>query len=263
MGYLGRCVDPRPTRQPSSFKDQIVYPWTTADNRVFACRRAARHRRARSCRRSRWSSRQTLRRARPPTTRQSACRATCNACSDRSSSGARAPPHRGAGPQARAVRVVRADTDRLPRARSDAVVLNAPPLHGRRLVHSLPHGADLAGLLEHVRVLRLAHPDPHRPGLRSEAIAPTGRPTTPASKGRQCEGSVWYGALRPKLPSGQTVDVFKSWAERRRVEPKHILLQRRFKHPHITRSTIKGCPRVASAPRTERPVLQRPVHDRL
>ena len=71
-------------------------------------------------------------------------------------------------------------------------------------------------------------------------IAPTGRRITPAWDRRQCEGSVWYGALRPKLPSGETIDVFKSWAERRSAEPKHILLQRRFKHPHITRSTINA-----------------------
>jgi predicted NAD/FAD-binding protein len=56
--------------------------------------------------------------------------------------------------------------------------------------------------------------------------------------GRDCEGSVWYGALHHKLSSGGTIDVFKSWAERRRAEPKHILLERRFKHPLISRSSI-------------------------
>jgi uncharacterized protein len=34
--------------------------------------------------------------------------------------------------------------------------------------------------------------------------------------------------------------VFKSWAERRRADPEHILLERRFKHPLITRSAIKA-----------------------
>ena len=38
--------------------------------------------------------------------------------------------------------------------------------------------------------------------------------------------------------SGATVDVFKSWAQRRRADPKRILLERRFKHPLITRSPI-------------------------
>ena len=34
--------------------------------------------------------------------------------------------------------------------------------------------------------------------------------------------------------------MFKSWAQRRRADPEHILLERRFKHPLITRSTIKA-----------------------
>ena len=59
-------------------------------------------------------------------------------------------------------------------------------------------------------------------------------------RGRQCEGSVWYGALHQKLPSGATIDVFKSWAQRRRADPRHILLERRFKHPLISQSTIRA-----------------------
>ena len=58
--------------------------------------------------------------------------------------------------------------------------------------------------------------------------------------GRQCEGSVWFGALHHKLPSGGTIDVFKSWATRRRADPRQILLERRFKHPLISRSTIRA-----------------------
>ena len=52
--------------------------------------------------------------------------------------------------------------------------------------------------------------------------------------GRECEGSAWLGALHEPLPSGGTVDVFKSWATRRRADPGRILLERRFKHPLIT-----------------------------
>ena len=58
--------------------------------------------------------------------------------------------------------------------------------------------------------------------------------------GPNCEGSVWLGALNEKSASGATVDVFKSWAERRRADPTHILLERRFKHPLISRSTIRA-----------------------
>ena len=34
--------------------------------------------------------------------------------------------------------------------------------------------------------------------------------------------------------------MFKSWAERRRADPRHILLERRFKHPLINRSAIRA-----------------------
>ena len=68
--------------------------------------------------------------------------------------------------------------------------------------------------------------------------------------GRQCEGSAWVGALHDPLPSGATVDVFKSWAQRRHADPKRILLERRFEHPLIT-------PRAIAAARALRPLQGR------
>ena len=59
-------------------------------------------------------------------------------------------------------------------------------------------------------------------------------------RGRESEGSAWLGALQDTASSRARVHVFKSWATRRRADPKHILLERRFKHPLITRSTIKA-----------------------
>jgi predicted NAD/FAD-binding protein len=58
-----------------------------------------------------------------------------------------------------------------------------------------------------------------------------------AVDGINCEGSAWLGALQE---DAAPVQVFKSWAQRRSADPKHILLERRFKHPLITRSTIKA-----------------------
>ena len=119
------------------------------------------------------------------------------------------------------------------------VVLNAPPHAGRRLLRTLPHFAHLTALLDMYKYFDsriLIHTDPVyvQPDRRNWAVYNAG------VDGRQCEGSVWYGALHQKLPSGATIDVFKSWAERRRADPKHVLLERRFKHPRITRSTIKA-----------------------
>jgi predicted NAD/FAD-binding protein len=48
------------------------------------------------------------------------------------------------------------------------------------------------------------------------------------------------GALQEKSEAGASVHVFKSWAQRRRADPKHILLERRFKHPLISRSAVKA-----------------------
>lgn len=48
-----------------------------------------------------------------------------------------------------------------------------------------------------------------------------------------CTGSAWIGALHDPLPGGAPVDLFKSWAQRRRAEPKNIILERRFQHPLI------------------------------
>jgi len=114
------------------------------------------------------------------------------------------------------------------------VVLNAPPRIGRELLRPLPAFADVTALLDVYRYFDsrlLVHTDPaymHR-DRRNWAAYNAG------VNGRQCEGSAWLGALQEKR-----VHVFKSWAQRRRADPNHILLERRFKHPLIGRSTIKA-----------------------
>jgi predicted NAD/FAD-binding protein len=120
-----------------------------------------------------------------------------------------------------------------------SVVLNAPPLAGRKLLRKQPRFAHLIAILnayEYFDSRIVIHADPaYVQRDRSNWAA-----YNAGVSGRQCEGSVWYGALRPTLPSGQTIDVFKSWAERRRTDPEHVLLERRFKHPQISRSTIQA-----------------------
>ena len=119
------------------------------------------------------------------------------------------------------------------------VVLNAPPRAGRELLRPLPAFADVTALLDEYRYFDsrlLVHTDPaymHRDRRNWGAY-------NAGVNGLNCEGSAWLGALQEKPASGASVDVFKSWAQRRRADPKHILLGRRFKHPLITRSTIKA-----------------------
>ena len=116
------------------------------------------------------------------------------------------------------------------------VVLNAPPRAGRELLRPLPAFADVTELLDAYRYFDsrlLVHTDAaytHRD--RGEWAA-----YNAGVRGSRCEGSVWLGAL---LDEGASVRVFKSWAERRRADPKHILFERRFKHPLISRSTIRA-----------------------
>jgi predicted NAD/FAD-binding protein len=119
------------------------------------------------------------------------------------------------------------------------VVLNAPPRVGRELLRPLPDFADVTALLdayEYFDSRLLIHTDAayvHRDRSAWAAY-------NAGIDGRACEGSAWLGALHERLPSGATVDVFKSWAQRRRADPRHILLERRFKHPLIGRSTIRA-----------------------
>jgi predicted NAD/FAD-binding protein len=116
------------------------------------------------------------------------------------------------------------------------VVLNAPPRAGRELLRPLPAFADVTALLDRYRYFDsrlLVHTDAaymHRDRRNWGAY-------NAGVDGLDCEGSVWLGALQE---SGASVHVFKSWAKRRRADPKHVLLERRFKHPLISRSTIKA-----------------------
>jgi uncharacterized protein len=114
------------------------------------------------------------------------------------------------------------------------VVLNAPPHAGRELLRPLPAFAGVTALLDKYRYFDsrlLIHTDP--------VYVHTERANWAAYNagvdGLKCEGSAWLGALQ-EMP----FDVFKSWAQRRRADPRHILLERRFKHPLIGRSTIQA-----------------------
>jgi predicted NAD/FAD-binding protein len=121
----------------------------------------------------------------------------------------------------------------------DAVVMNAPPSVSSGLLSPLPWAADIVGLLnryEYFDTRIVIHTDPvYAESLRSLWAVYNGE-----VDGAECEGSVWLGGIHDKLPSGATLDVFKSWATHRSVESKHILLQRNFRHPLITPDVIRA-----------------------
>jgi uncharacterized protein len=119
------------------------------------------------------------------------------------------------------------------------VILNAPPLASRRLLRRLPAFSSVAALLDRYEYFDsrlLVHTDPaYVQADRSNWAA-----YNAGVDGHDCEGSVWLGGIHRPLRTGATIDVFKSWAERRPSDPKHILLERRFKHPVISRSAIEA-----------------------
>jgi predicted NAD/FAD-binding protein len=118
------------------------------------------------------------------------------------------------------------------------VILNAPPRVGRELLRPLPAFAEATALLDAYRYFDsrlLVHADPAYVARDRRHWAAYNAGIT----GKSCEGSAWLGALQESA-SGADVHVFKSWAQRRRADPKHILFERRFKHPLITRSTIEA-----------------------
>jgi predicted NAD/FAD-binding protein len=129
------------------------------------------------------------------------------------------------------------------------VVMNAPPHVSRRLLRPLPAFADVTALLHRYRFFdsRLVI---HRGPLYVDRRRANWTAYNAEVDGIETEGSAWLGALHDPLPSGATVDVFKSWAQRRRTDPRQILLQRRFQHPLIS-------PRAIAAARALRPLQGR------
>jgi predicted NAD/FAD-binding protein len=119
------------------------------------------------------------------------------------------------------------------------VVLNAPPLAGRELLSAVPGFEDVTAALDAYEFFdsRLViHTDPaYVYPDRSDWAAYNAE-----VNGVECEGSVWLGALDPKLPSGATLDVFKSWATRRPTQPKRILAERRFQHAMLTETWMQA-----------------------
>jgi predicted NAD/FAD-binding protein len=114
------------------------------------------------------------------------------------------------------------------------LLLNAPPRVGRRLLQPVRGFGDACELLDAYRYFDsrvIVHTDPvYMPRDRADWTAYDAE-----IDGRECEGSAWLAAL-----IGEPVEVFKSWGQRRRTEPPHILVQRRFKHPLITRPAIEA-----------------------
>jgi predicted NAD/FAD-binding protein len=132
----------------------------------------------------------------------------------------------------------------------DAVVMNAPPYQSKHLLKprgqelqtdnadntSLPALARLLSTYEYFDARIVIHTDAKYTYRHKHLWAMYNG----GIDGIECEGSVWYGRIHPKLPNGGRVDIFKSFASRRPHNPANILCERSFKHPLITPKVIRA-----------------------
>jgi predicted NAD/FAD-binding protein len=123
----------------------------------------------------------------------------------------------------------------------DAVVINAPPHASKGFLAGLGWANDLVGLLsryEYFDSKIVVHTDSAY--IHRDKTFRTVYNAGIKSGGVECEGSVWLGGIHPKLPNGQSIDIYKSWTQNRTSQPGNVLLQRTFKHPHITPDAIRA-----------------------
>lgn len=120
----------------------------------------------------------------------------------------------------------------------DAVVFACPPYLAGPLLGEIPalgDAAPLLGQLPHFTAVLSIHRDPaYMPAKRAwwssyNADLADG----------YCEGSVWYGALRPPVPGHGAVSLFKSWVTARSREPQLEVARRSFRHPLVTPAFIE------------------------
>ena len=126
---------------------------------------------------------------------------------------------------------------------AEHVIFAAPPYALEPILAASPRGQQLARLMTDFPTFRsrlVIHTDPAyvHPDRRmwSAYNATTFR--------GQCEGSIWYGAIRDRLPDGSTLDIFKSWASARSREPSDPLFEAEYRHPLQTPAFVAAQARI-------------------
>jgi predicted NAD/FAD-binding protein len=127
----------------------------------------------------------------------------------------------------------------------DVLIFANPPFRARPLLPDLTDLAQAATTLQAFEYFPAAI-DIHRdPAYMQTHPAYWSAYNADISNGR-CEGSVWYGALRPVAPGAQPLSLFKSWATERSQPPANLLLRQPFLHPLITPAFIETGRQLAS-----------------
>jgi len=127
----------------------------------------------------------------------------------------------------------------------DVVVFATPPYQARPLLPAIPELDGVAAVLdafEHFTAQIAIHRDPiYMPGRRRFWSAYNAGIDT---DGGYCEGSVWYGALRPLAPGQAPLSLFKSWATARVEVPREEIFRQVFRHPYVTPAFIEAVRRL-------------------
>ena len=117
------------------------------------------------------------------------------------------------------------------------VVVNAPPHASRSFLRTLP--ADLLDVLArhtYYTTRMVIHRDPvYMPASRRDWCSHNA-----AVDGDTCEASMWLGSFRTNPRTGQPVQLFKSWASKRHVEPADVLAEQIFLHASLTPGTLRA-----------------------
>jgi len=122
---------------------------------------------------------------------------------------------------------------------ADVLIFAAPPYRARPLLSAIPALDGVAAVLDAFEYFtaRIAiHRDPVYMPARRRFWSSYNAGI--AIEEGYCEGSVWYGALRPAPPGEAPLSVFKSWATARAGAPKEEIFRQTFRHPYITPAFI-------------------------
>jgi predicted NAD/FAD-binding protein len=117
------------------------------------------------------------------------------------------------------------------------VVVNAPPHASRSFLRTVP--AELLDVLDrhtYYRTRMVIHRDPvYMPANRRDWCSHNA-----GVDGDTCEASMWLGSYRRNPRTGQPVQLFKSWATKRRVQPVEVLAEQIFQHASLTPGTLRA-----------------------
>jgi predicted NAD/FAD-binding protein len=119
----------------------------------------------------------------------------------------------------------------------DAVVFANPPYLARPLLLRIPAQWDAAPVLAQFAYFSSVI-SIHRDPLYMPAKVAWWSSYNASLGGGFCEGSVWYGGLRPPTPGHAPSSLFKSWATARAQAPQLEVARRTFLHPLITPAFI-------------------------